>query len=246
VPQGFDRVHQRGAARRVESEDDADRHRYPERHEDRPRRDDRLQIVNSGRKRCPYVGKPGPEAAPQAGRHGMAQKPGRHADQTAGGREDDGLGQELLYDVAPFCPERAAYADLARPLGDRRQHDIHYADAADDERDAGDDDEEHVEHGAQHVGLAQELLGHRDGIVPIGMLTLEQNIDDVGSLLDLFALADRDGDLAVLYELPLAAARSRREHLVADARAQRFEGYVDVQVVVAAFQAAADSYPKTT
>ena len=60
------------------------------------------------------------------------------AEQAADAGEHDRLDQELLGDVAPLGPQGAADADLAGPLGDGRQHDVHDADAADQQRDRGD------------------------------------------------------------------------------------------------------------
>ena len=51
-----------------------------------------------------------------------------------------------------FRADGLAQADLARALGDRRQHHVHDADAADDERDAG--------HRAEQDG---ECAGHARG-----------------------------------------------------------------------------------
>ena len=48
----------------------------------------------------------------------------------------------------PPRAERLAQADLARPLGDHHQHDVHDDDAADDQRQADDADE----HGEDAVG----------------------------------------------------------------------------------------------
>ena len=48
-----------------------------------------------------------------------------------------------------------ADADLARPLGDRDEHDVHDADAADEQRNAGDRAEQQRHHqrdDPQHVG----------------------------------------------------------------------------------------------
>ena len=50
----------------------------------------------------------------------------------------DGLGQELPEDVAPPRPDREPDADLARALGHGHEHDVHDADAADQQGDAGD------------------------------------------------------------------------------------------------------------
>src|ERR1051325_10397145 len=58
------------------------------------------------------------------------------ADETAKKRDDRGLDEELHQDVARRCADSFADADLAGALGDGDQHDVHDADAADDERDA--------------------------------------------------------------------------------------------------------------
>ncbi len=52
--------------------------------------------------------------------------------------EHDGFDQELQQHVAAAGADGQAQADLARPLGDRHQHDVHDADAADEQRHAGD------------------------------------------------------------------------------------------------------------
>ena len=57
------------------------------------------------------------------------------------GRQECRLDQELPEDLAAPCAERLAHADLPRALGDRDHHDRHHADAADHQRDRGDDDE---------------------------------------------------------------------------------------------------------
>ena len=64
--------------------------------------------------------------------------PSNDAQQAADAGEHDGLDQELLGDVAPLGAQGPADADLAGPLGDGRQHDVHDADAADQQRDRRD------------------------------------------------------------------------------------------------------------
>ena len=67
-----------------------------------------------------------------------AQCDAHHAAEQA---EHDRLDQELQQDVRASGAERFANADLARPLGDRHEHDVHDADAADEQRhrrDAGE------------------------------------------------------------------------------------------------------------
>ena len=64
--------------------------------------------------------------------------PSDSADET----EHDRLDQELHEDVALARADRHADADLARPLGDADEHDVHHADAADEEADRRDADEQ--------------------------------------------------------------------------------------------------------
>ena len=85
---------------------------------------------------------------------GWHKKPEEHAQQAAGGREHDRLAQELRDDVALLGAQRAANADLARPLGHGGQHDVHDADAADQQRDARDQHQQQVEHHLQALGPA--------------------------------------------------------------------------------------------
>ena len=60
------------------------------------------------------------------------------ADDAADHAQGHRLDQELKQDVAAAGADRHADADLARPLGDADEHDVHDADAADEQRDAGD------------------------------------------------------------------------------------------------------------
>ncbi len=52
--------------------------------------------------------------------------------------DDDGLDEELQEDVLAARADGEPQADLAGALGDRDQHDVHDADAADEQRHAGD------------------------------------------------------------------------------------------------------------
>ena len=54
----------------------------------------------------------------------------------------DGFEEELQEDVSAAGADGHADADLAGPLGDADEHDVHDADAADEERDDGDAEEE--------------------------------------------------------------------------------------------------------
>jgi hypothetical protein len=64
------------------------------------------------------------------------------ADDAAHGAEGDRLGGELGEDGLLGGADGLADADFAGALGDRDQHDVHDADAADHEADAGDGDHE--------------------------------------------------------------------------------------------------------
>ena len=82
---------------------------------------------------------PGPEQA-EAG-------PEHTPDQT----EDRRLDQELAADDPRSGPEGLAQSDLTDALGHRHQHDVHHADAPDQQRDAGDAPEQDGE-GLVHRG----------------------------------------------------------------------------------------------
>src|SRR5262249_38771853 len=53
-------------------------------------------------------------------------------------RQGEGLDQELQQNVARLGADGHAQADLPRPLGDADQHDVHDANAANEQRDGGD------------------------------------------------------------------------------------------------------------
>ena len=67
------------------------------------------------------------------------------------------LDQELGEDVAAPGADRLADADLAGPLADRDQHDVHDPDAADDQRDRGDAPEQQRQRAADRVGRLEQL-----------------------------------------------------------------------------------------
>ncbi len=63
------------------------------------------------------------------------------ATDAAEGREDEAFKEEFLEDVTGGCTDGFSDADFAGAFGDRDEHNIHDADAADDEGDAGHDGE---------------------------------------------------------------------------------------------------------
>ena len=64
------------------------------------------------------------------------------------------------------APDRHAHADLARALGDRHQHDVHHADAADHQRDHGDGGDQQ----RQRCGGALDGLADLVGVVEVEIL----------------------------------------------------------------------------
>src|SRR5439155_236246 len=62
----------------------------------------------------------------------------RHAEQATDARQHHGLDQELLSDIAALGPQGPANADLPRPFGHGREHDVHDPDPADQQRDRRD------------------------------------------------------------------------------------------------------------
>ena len=61
-------------------------------------------------------------------------------------------------DVRGVGAERLADADLARPLGDRDEHDVHDADAGDDQRDDADDEGADLDAGGGLVEVADRAV----------------------------------------------------------------------------------------
>ena len=70
------------------------------------------------------------------------QQPEGHTGQRADQAHQHRLGDELRQDIALARPDRLAHADLARALGDADEHDVHDADATDQQRDRGNHEQE--------------------------------------------------------------------------------------------------------
>src|SRR6266478_7611834 len=68
------------------------------------------------------------------------------------------LCQELEHDVFLARPERFFHADLACPLGDRHQHDVHQPDAADPESDRSDESQEDLQSHGDDIELGELFL----------------------------------------------------------------------------------------
>src|ERR1035437_10208702 len=112
VTKGFDRPENGRSIGGIDAEEEADGDAEAEREEHRVELHDRLHADDL-------------EAA--------AEEPGRDAENPADDRQQNGLGEELGEDVAASRTDRLADADLAGSLGDADKHDVHHADAADEQ-----------------------------------------------------------------------------------------------------------------
>ena len=117
------------------------------------------------------------------------------ADDAAEDRQHDRLGEHLRHDVGPPRAERLAQADLARPLGDHHQHDVHDHDAADDERQRDDADQ----HGEDAVG--RRVVDVEDRV--------RREHAEVVRLLRLQPPRDAQRDRRLVHRLRRSARRSR-------------------------------------
>ncbi len=104
--------------------------------------------------------KPQPASWPMPGRDDEAED---DADEPTEERQGQRLDEELGEDVAAARADGLADADLARPLADRDQHDVHDPDAADDQRDRGDPAEQQRQRRAdrrrrfEQLGLVEDV-----------------------------------------------------------------------------------------
>ena len=90
-------------------------------------------------------------------------QPKPNADHAAEQAEQGGFGQELDQDIASARAQGFAQADLAGAFGDRDQHDVHDADAAHQQRNAGDAAQEDGQHAGDGLGGGDKILLGEDG-----------------------------------------------------------------------------------
>ncbi len=107
------------------------------------------------------------------------------ADEAAGAAHDDGFDEELSEDVGGFCADGFADADLSGAFNDGDEHDVHHADAADEEGDARNAAEEHGHHGADGGAGAENFRHVADIEVIVG----------IGS--EAMAVAEEEGDFGL-------------------------------------------------
>src|SRR5712692_5639995 len=89
--------------------------------------------------------------------HGQRSSEG-DAQRAAKTAEDHGLDQELREHVTPPGADRFADPDLACPLCDGDQHDVHDSDPAHHQGYAGDGSKDESQRGGDGVGLVQDVL----------------------------------------------------------------------------------------
>ena len=152
------------------------------------------------------------------GRHDEADQ---DADQAADERQRQGLDEELAEDVAALGAERLADADLAGPLADRHQHDVHDPDAPDDQRDRGDAAQQQGQRPADRRGRVEQLgLVEDREVVRVAradaMPHPEELGDRIARRLHVGAVRDADPDRPDTgpADEVLANRAQRHEHLV--------------------------------
>src|SRR6185369_6793647 len=172
VAQGADRIESRGHPGRPHAE------HHPDGQAEQDGRRDRRRVELEA---------PTGELADQGGDGEAEHDP----DQAAEQRQGQGLDEELGEDVATARADGLADADLAGPLPDRDQHDVHDPDAADDQRDRGDPAEQQRERPGDRVGRLEELRlvedrevvrGGRGEVVAVAQKRLDRRLD-VGHLV---------------------------------------------------------------
>ena len=173
-----------------------------------------------------------------------AQVAERDADGTAESGERDRLDQELDQHIVTACADRFTDANLARPLRDRHEHDVHNADAADEQRDpdyGAHDAGSRVEHRGDR--LHQLFLRGDLEIVGLAFFQMVPSAQDVSDLLfgqvDVVARAHLQRDRQVLHAVgPVEHLRGGERdvdnivRIVADRRAALLHHADDGEVVV--------------
>ena len=137
--------------------------------------------------------------------------------------------------------ERAADAHFAGPFDDRRQHDVHDADAANYERNRGDQAQEQDEHQPRRAGLLQQFQRHGHAEIGQRVGIFDRVADHFGRRQHGVAILHLDRDLGDFVDVALKLAWLGDHDHVALAPPERGDG--DVNVVGKTFrgQRAADA-----
>src|SRR5215471_4340629 len=98
-------------------------------------------------------------------------------------RKDQGFDQELPSDVAATGTDRHAQPDFAGPFGHRDQHDVHDADAADDQRNRCHCDQQNPEGPYRSTTCGEHIRWILDpeitGSIAANMMALSEQVLDV-------------------------------------------------------------------
>ena len=132
--------------------------------------------------------------------------PHDHSDQAAGARHHGGFNKKLRGDIALTCSQGAADADFAGSLGDRREHDVHDPDPADQERNPRDRAENEVEDPLRGLGFFEEFQRHGDAVIHLGMGLFQEAADRGVGAADVLHRVHLHGDLAQFDPLGAEAA----------------------------------------
>ena len=137
--------------------------------------------------------------------------------------------------------QRPADADLAGPLRDGGQHDVHDADAANDQRDRSNRPQHEREDPLRLLGLLQQIERDRDGEILLRVKLFEQALNDVGRFLDMFHPVNGHGELADFQLLGLIGAGTLIGNDLAEADLVSVVGDIDIAVVILSGETAADA-----
>ena len=150
-----------------------------------------------------------------------SEKTDADTDQAADDAEQNGFEEKLALDVAFAGADGESDADLAGPFGDGDEHDVHDADAADEQRDAGDGAEQPGHDFRSRGGeLGDFLLGANHEVVVAAGLDAVALAEQIGNVAaDLFDLIGRsgaevDGAQKILPEKTAHGSCVRHEHSV--------------------------------
>ena len=129
------------------------------------------------------------------------------AGDAAGEADHHRFAEELREHVALRRADRAPHADLFDALEDRREHDVHDPDAADDERDRRDRAEHDVEDRFRALLLLEQQFRHADlEVGDVVVPALQHAAHDLGHRRDRVRLVDLDDHLVELVIVALLGA----------------------------------------
>src|SRR5262245_56527145 len=170
VPKTLDWVEVGGLLRGPDAEDESDKDRDGHPAHDGPERDR------------------GGELGQEEQDHVADHEGEDHAQDTAEGSQRHGLEQELADDVAFAGADGLADADLAGAFGDADEHDVHHADAADQQAHGRDGDREQTDAGRDSVELFDNFVGRGEGkIVRLAVLHATLTAQNLLDLIQPFA-----------------------------------------------------------